>query len=232
MILFGCGTCGLSMLSQGIPFVETWSVLLLVAFALYLAQNLSGRCQGKSLVESVLAFAVFLVLSLVMLSSILLPLAAVVALLVFARRACSADRVVRVSSVLLLCAFATTAAYGVWNKQRLGEDYPLSCIQAGGPGYAFFSQTARQEPFPRERYLKLYTDGSSREALNVMKVFHARPRVLDDDERASELSDLKALLGLRPGKEDHELQKTIHEYELAKPKPIDSVDVPQKNSVN
>ncbi len=221
MILLGCGTCGFSMLSQSIPFLETWSGLLLMAFALYLVQNLSGRCQGKSLVESLLTFVVLLVLGIMMFSSIVLPLAAATALLVFARRARSADRAVRVSSLLLLCAFATTAAYGVWNKQRMGEDYPLSCIQAGGPGYAFFSKTAHQQPFPRERYLKLYADGSSRQAHNVMKVFQARPQKLTDENRASELAELKALLGVRPGEEDHELQKAIREYELAAPKPTD-----------
>lgn len=218
------------MLSQKVPFLETWTVLIVIAFLLYLGQNLSGRCQGKSLLESVLLFVVLLVLSVMMFSSIVLPLAALTALLVFARRARSADRAIRVSSLLLLCAFAATAAYGVWNKQRLGKDYPLSCVQAGGPGHAFFSKTAQQEPFPRERYLKLYADGSSRQAHNVMKVFQARPRKLADDDRAAELSELKALLGIRPGEEDHELQKAIREYELAAPKLPDSEELPRKDS--
>lgn len=202
------------MLSQSFPFLEAWMALIVIGFLLYVGQNATGRCEGKSAITSVFLFVAFFVLSAMMFSAILIPLAALMTLAVFVRRAKSKDRWIQGSSLMLLAAFILTAGLGLENRQRLGDDYPLSCIQAGQPGRSFFVREAKQDPFPTDRYLRLYREGSARQAYNVMQVFRERPSHLSDEVRARELSQLKALVSVRPDQSD-ELKDAIYEYEHA-----------------
>lgn len=170
------------MMSAGIPFFEPWVALLLVGGVVYGWQNRREGFSGASLIEVFVVGAAALILSTMMFAALVIPGLWLWMFYRFARRMNVADPLVRKSSRLVLLAFVLTAGVGLARMKLQGEDYLLTRFHAGGPGQAFFSQAAKQQPFPADHLIAIYRLGNGRAAHNVLEVFDRRSNLAERPE--------------------------------------------------
>ena len=213
MLFFSCGTCGWSLLSQNLPYLEFWVWLLIPAFGLYYWQNAKLGYKGLSLVEGLIVLMIGAVASAIMFASIVFPVAFACALLLTGYRVIRVNEwSIRISSLALLAGFALTALWGMHERQRLGPDYGLSRFQAGGPGQSFFARTASDPGLDVQHYLEILASGTARQAHNVESVLVMRPHKLNDSERDKELQLCQAGLSNCPEPRKIQLQNIIKAY--------------------
>lgn len=213
MLFYSCGTCGWSILSQNLPCLELWTCLLVPAFGLYYWQNAKLDYEGLSVFQGLILVMIGTVASAAMFAGILFPAAFGYAIVLNLYRAIRVQHLsIRISSLALLACFGITAVWGIYERQRLGAEYALTRFQAGGPGYSFFSRTAKDPGLDVKRYVELLGNGTNRQAGNVESILLIRASKLDLSVLEKELLLIKSGLGSCPEPRKAQLQKIIQAY--------------------
>ena len=213
MLSFACGTCGISALSVALPWLDEWVWLGLAAMLLGSAYDYQEGELRRKLLGQLIGLALGFVLSAMMLAGLIIPIWLIYAFVRVLTCLIRGGKVLRGAALVWLLLCLGSAAWRGYQASRLPrQDYLMTRFLAGGPGQAYLSELAKQQPFPLEETMQKLIQGSPREARNASKLLELRAFRKEPDE--SEKIRMKSWLAQVPATRQEERVRVETAYKL------------------
>lgn len=214
MLILACGSCGISLLSVSLPWLDEWFWLSLAALVLGCWYDYQQGELGRRLPGQMLAIVAGGLAAVAFFAALILPLWFLYCgYRVFWCAVRGEGVPLRAAAVAWLILFVSLPLWRGYEARSIPRrDYLLTRFLAGSPRQSILSELSKTEPFPMQEIMQKIITGSEREARNASRLLEQR--AYKHPLASGQREQMKVWLSQIPSARQDERQRVADAYKL------------------